>query len=79
MVPFRVTESKLDGIFKKLRKGRGSPDGLTAEMYAALPHRHVQSLAAFLTTILATLTIPLEWTNMLAVFIPKVLGAAGLG
>eukprot|EP00969_Alexandrium_andersonii_P198524 8767772-Alexandrium_andersonii.AAC.1 len=48
-------------------------------MYAALPRRHVQSLAALLTTILATLTIPMEWTNMLAVLIPKVLGAAGLG
>ena len=43
--PFKVTEKRLGEVLRKLRKGRGSRDGLTAEMYNALPPVALERLA----------------------------------
>ena len=53
--PLKVTEKRLGEVLRKLRKGKGSPDGLTAEMYNALPPVAIERLACFFTTLLATL------------------------
>ena len=76
--PFIVSTLMLRKSFVKLRKGKGSPDGCTAEMFCALPDEAVSGLAAYMTNLLYTLCIPTSWTVVTASLIPKVVGAARL-
>ena len=43
---------------RKLKPGKGSPDGCTAELFQGLPNDAVCSLAVFFTCVLLTLQIP---------------------
>ena len=76
--PFKVSSAMLRVLFRRLRKGKGSPDGCTAEMFCELPEEAVESLALFFTMLLASLCIPLSWIVVLATLIPKLVGAADL-
>ena len=78
MSPHRVSLGGLRNAIKKLKNGKGSSDGCTAEMYKKLPEHALQSLAIFFTTLFATLVIPELWTVVAAVLIPKVVGASSL-
>ena len=63
---------------RKLRLGKGSPDGCTAELFHGLPNAAVCSLAVFFTGALLTLQIPLAWTQGKATLIPKVVAPSSL-
>ena len=63
---------------RKLRPGKGSPDGCTAELFRSLPNDAVCSLAVFFTCVLLTLKIPREWTQGKATLIPKVVAPRSL-
>lgn len=78
MPSFRVTSQRLSAALHKLRRGKGSPDGLTAEMYVALPPVALESLARFFTVVLTTLAVPESWTKAVAILLPKVVGASSL-
>ena len=69
---------KLRTLIGKLKSGKGSPDGLTAEMYKHLPDNALDSLSKYLTEMLVTLRMPAEWCAAKAVLLPKVIGAASL-
>ena len=75
---FVVTVEKLQKAVAKLKNGKSSPDGCTAELYKQLPPHVLEGLACFFTVVLATLTIPDDWTVVGAMLIPKVVGAASL-
>ena len=75
LLPHKVTPVRLMAAMKKLKNGKGSSDGCTAEMYKQLPASAVESLACFYTTIMASLLFPDSWTVILAVLIPKLIGA----
>ena len=74
----KVTTAALQKAIAKLKLGRGSPDGCTAEVFRALPPSAIASLAVFYTTVLSLLCMPLCWTVVVAILIPKVVGAASL-
>ena len=76
--PRRVSVPALKKAINKLKNGKGSPDGCNAEMFKHLPHTALQSLALFFTIILSELSFPDSWTLVLAILIPKTVGAASL-
>ena len=75
---FQVTRERLLAALLKLRLGKKSPDGITAEILRSLPSHAIDLLAAFFTKILASLEIPESWTVAFAVLLPKVVGASNL-
>ena len=78
LAPFQVTMSRLMAAICRMKRGRGSPDGCTAEMYSALPDFMLESLARFFTESLVSLQVPSSWTVTDAILIPKVVAAASL-
>ena len=79
MVPWRVTVPRLKRAITRLRNGRGSPDGCSAEMFKHLPDPALEQLALFFTSAFAHLVFPETWTVVLANLIPKIVGANDLG
>ena len=77
-IQFRVTEDLVAKAVNKLKNGRGSPDGCTAEMYKALPATALTSLALFFTGLFSGVVFPGSWTTVGATLIPKVVGATCL-
>ena len=55
-----LTPMSMAERIRKLRPGKGSPDGCTAEHFQGLPNDAVCSLAVFFTCVLLTLKIPGE-------------------
>ena len=74
---FRVSSDMLNHLLNKLRKGKDSPDGVTAEM-CALPEDAKVALAEFFTKLLASLVIPGSWTTVRSRLIPKFIGGTDL-
>ena len=73
--PFVVTPELLGKALKRLKPGKASPDGLTAEVLRELPEQARTSFAAELTRRFASLEIPTDWTQVVASLIPKTAGA----
>lgn len=73
-----VTRQKLDQALKKLKKSKGSPDGITAEMLLALPDESKNRLAADISHRCRSLTFPQEWMKSMTTLAPKVYGATKL-
>ena len=55
MKSHRVTEQRMLKLISKLKRCKGSPDGVTAEMFQALPEMAMRSLALYLAALLSTL------------------------
>ena len=77
-VPRVFTPQKMSERIRKLRPGKGSPDGCTAELFYGLPKAAVCSLAVFFTCVMLTLQIPHVWTQGKATLIPKVVAPTSL-
>ena len=78
-----MTNSPLnDGCFgkaiRKLKSGKSSPDGVTAEMLKELPAAPKAALAADIVRRCAHLDFPADWTESSATLAPKVVGASEL-
>jgi len=58
ILPFSVTEAHVQKAIKKLKNGKGSPDGCTAEMYKALPHAAFGTLALVFTRLFMQVHFP---------------------
>ena len=67
----------LKKCLRKLKKGKGSPDGATAEILQALPEEVLSQFADELQKMFSSLT-PRKWTKIIATLIPKVVGPKGL-
>ena len=78
LLPFRFTMTHILAAISKLKNGKGSPDGCTAEMYKALPASALEKLCDFFTRLFACLDFPESWTVVGASLIPKVVGASSL-
>jgi hypothetical protein len=76
--PPMVPRAKLDKALAKLKKGKGSPDGLTAEVLQELPDDCKDKLAADLSHRCAILEFPMEWCRSLTSLAPKIIGATSL-
>ena len=68
----KVTVDVLERAIKRLKLGKSSPDGVTAEMLKALPGPALESLAKDFTRRLATLDVQESWTEVKATLIPKI-------
>ena len=68
----------LDMTIKKLKRGKGSPDGCVAEVCHALPPSARKVLLTGLQDHFDTLSFPSEWTETSATLIPKCVGPQGL-
>ena len=44
---FTISCEVLASVIRELKKGKGSPDGITAEMFEALPERALEKLTSF--------------------------------
>jgi hypothetical protein len=44
---FTISCEVLASVIRKLKKGKGSPDGITAEMFEALPEPALEKLTSF--------------------------------
>ena len=66
------TPKQMSERIRKLRPGKGSPDGYAAELFHGLPNAAACSLAIFFTCVLLTLQIPHMWTQGQATLIPKI-------
>ena len=60
---------------KKLKKGKNSPDGLTAEVLQNLPLEQRSRLSTEVTRRMYTLELPEEWFESTAALAPKTAGA----
>ena len=78
IAPFHVTVERLRKGIERLKNGKGSPDGCSAEMFKHLPDVALQKMSAFYTALFASLVIPTCWTVVIALLIPKVIGATSL-
>ena len=78
LLAFQVTMERLSKAIRKLKNGKGSPDGCTAELFRNLPTAAMQNLCSFLSHVFYTLVIPESWTVVGATLIPKVVGAESL-
>ena len=78
MAHYTITRVKLQKAIAKVKRGRGSTDGCTGEMFAALPEEHLDTLALFFTNMFSSLDIPESWTSCVRLLIPKVVGASNL-
>ena len=78
LIPFRCTLKHMLAAIAKLKGGKGSPDGCTAEMYKALPQEAILQLCNFFTYLFISLVFPKCWTVVGASLIPKVVGASSL-
>ena len=74
--PFNVT--CFDKALRKVKRGKSSPDGVTAEMLQALPPAPRASLASDIVRRCAYLDFPTEWMESTAAMAPKVVGATDL-
>ena len=63
---------------RKLKVGKSSPDGVTAEMLQALPPAPKAALANDIVRRCAFLDFPTGWTESTAALAPKVVGASDL-
>ena len=73
-----VTRAKLDKALSKLKGGKSSPDGITAEVLKALPAECKDELRTNLVRRWRTLEFPTEWTRSMTTLAPKVIGATTL-
>ena len=64
---------------RKLKGGKSSPDGVTAEMLKALPAEPMAALGGDLVRRCSRLEFPADWTERSATLAPKVAGASDLG
>ena len=74
----KVTVDIIKRALKRLKPGKSSPDGVTAEMLQSLPEDALKSLAMDFTRRFATLDIPQRWTEVSASLIPKIAAAREL-
>jgi hypothetical protein len=68
----QITVASLKRALKRLKPGKSSPDGVTAEMLKALPEVALTSLARELTRRFSRLEIPESWTQVQAILLPKI-------
>jgi hypothetical protein len=74
----RVSVDVIKRALKRLKPGKSSPDGVTAEMLRSLPEEALESLARDFTRRFATLDVPESWTEVSATLIPKIAAAREL-
>ena len=74
--PFDAT--CFDRALRKLKRGKSSPDGVTAEMLQATPPAPMAALATDMVRRCADLDFPEDWMESTAVMAPKVVGATDL-
>ena len=75
--PF-VTRKSLDSALTRLKRGKGSADGITAEMLQALPDNARNALAENLAERCARLDFPPDWCISRISLAPKAIGASSL-
>ena len=73
-----VTRASLDFALSKLKKGKGSHDGISAEMLQALPDSCKDGLVRNLAQRCALLDIPPAWCAAQITLVPKIIGARSL-
>jgi hypothetical protein len=73
-----IPRSLLDKALLKLKKGKGSPDGLTAEILQELPDDCKSALAKDLSARCAVFKFPEEWCRSATTLAPKTVGATSL-
>ena len=78
ILPRRISVSALRKAIAKLKNGKGSPDGCSAEMFKHLPDRAFETLADYFSFVFADLSFPESWTVVLGTLIPKIAGATAL-
>ena len=66
------------GAVKRLKGGKSSPDGVTAEMLRALPDEVMQAMADDVARRVRELDLPKEWFESSAALVAKVVGATDL-
>ena len=78
ILPYRISLERMEAALSKLKNGKGSPDGCTAELFKALPKDAVLKLCTFFTQMFASLEFPDDWSVVGATLIPKVVAASSL-
>ena len=73
-----VSPELLERALRRLKPGKASPDGVTAEVLRELPPSTRSAFAHELTCRFDALDIPEDWTRVAATLIPKVTGAREL-
>jgi hypothetical protein len=73
-----VSRTRLDAALAKLKRGKGSGDGVTAEMLQALPETARNALAINLTERCSKLDFPPDWCASFISLVPKVVGVTSL-
>ena len=73
-----VNEKTLDKAMRKLKKGKNSPDGITAEMLQELPPDARKALEQNLAQRCTEMDFPVGWTRSAAILAPKVAAPASL-
>ena len=74
----RFSVRNIKTAISKLKLGKSSPDGVTAEMFRALPEKALAGLSEHFTSMFSSLDIPRDWTIVTATLIAKVVGASCL-
>jgi hypothetical protein len=73
-----VTRKSLDSALARLKRGKGSADGVSAEMLQALPEAARNSLTSDLAARCAKLDFPPEWCTSRISLAPKTFGVTSL-
>ena len=69
IIPWRISVSALKKAIGKLKNGKGSPDGCSAEMYKRFPDNALTLLAKFFSYVFAEFAFPDSWTIVLGTLI----------
>ena len=75
--PLRIPVETLKMIIKKLKPGKGSSDGITAEILRELDDSNLEAMAAALESLFLFSELPQTWSEITATLVPKLAVPSG--
>ena len=75
--PLHISVETLRKIIKKLKPGKGSSDGVTAEILRELDESNLEAMAAALNNLFLHSEIPQTWREITATLVPKLAVPSG--
>ena len=69
--PLHISAEILRTVIKKLKPGKGSSDGVTAEILRELDESNLEAMAAALNNLFLRSELPQTWSEITATLVPK--------
>ena len=75
--PLHISAEILKTVIKKLKPGKGSSDGVTAEILRELDESNLEAMAAAINNLFLRSELPQTWSEITATLVPKLAVPSG--